>query len=152
MVKKSSCLFCVRDRSFVIFHPHLEVCIPVFLHSRAWLICCQVPLKSLYAFGFDLFQFSFSVNLLTFNLNILQHLPFMSSLLASLGLSSALPLHTCCPTCLFYLYFLFFFTEQLCSSLPLPLSQIIAAFLSFPRFFVKNLWTNLCLVLFGLFF
>lgn len=81
-----------------------------------------MPLKWLYAFGFYLFQFSFSVNLLTFNLNILQHLPFMSCLLASLGLSSALSLHTCCPTCLFYLYFLFFFTEQLCSSLPLSAS------------------------------
>lgn len=32
---------------------------------------------------------------------------------------SLLALHTCCAPCLFYLYFLFFFTEQLCSSLPL---------------------------------
>lgn len=35
---------------------------------------------------------------------------------------SVLALHTCSSTRLFYLYFLFFFREQLCSSLPLSAS------------------------------
>lgn len=89
-MKKSSLLFCVSDRSFVISHPQsLGVRIPALFHSHACLSWCQVSLKSLFVFGFYLFQFFFSVPLLTFNWNILQHLPFMSCLLASLGLSSS---------------------------------------------------------------
>lgn len=90
MMRKSSRLFCVRDRFFLIFHPHsLKVCIPALLHSNTYLIFFQVALKSLCVSGFYLLQFFFSVPLLTFNWNVLQHLPFMSCLLASLGLSSS---------------------------------------------------------------
>lgn len=87
MMRKSSRLFCVRDRVFLIFHPHLlKVCIPALLHSNTYFTFCQVSLKSLCVSGFYLLQFFFSVHFLTFNWNILQHLPFMSCLLA---LSSA---------------------------------------------------------------
>lgn len=121
MMRKSSRLFCVWDWFFLIFHPHsLMVYIPALLHSNTYLIFSQVSLKSLCVSGFYLLQLFFSVPLLTFNWNILQHLPFMSCLLASLGCPrrSLLALHTCSAPCLFYLYFLFFFTEQLCSSTP----------------------------------
>lgn len=87
MMRKSSRLFCVRDHFFLIFHPHsLKVCIPALLHSNTsfsvrclWNHCVS---------GFYL-QLFFSVPLLTFNRSILQHLPFMSCLLSSLGLSSS---------------------------------------------------------------
>lgn len=87
-MRKSSRRFCVRDHFFLIFHPHsFKVCIPALLHSNTYLIFCQVSLKSLCVPGFYL-QFFF-VPFLTFSRTILQHLPFMCCLLASLGLSSS---------------------------------------------------------------
>lgn len=153
-MRKSSRLFCVRDHFFLVFHPHsLEVCIPALLHSNTYLIFSQVSLNSLCVSGFYL-QFFFSVPLLTFNWNILQHLPFMSCLLASLGLSSSFSPFTLAPLLAYFIYIFSSFSLNSCA-LPshcLASSQIIAASLSFSHFFVKNLWVNPCLVLFGLLF
>lgn len=87
MMRKSSRLFCVRVHFLLIFYPHskgLYSCLAPFQH----LVFCRGSLKSLCVSSFYLLQFFFSVPLVTFNWNILQHLPFMSCLLASLGLSS----------------------------------------------------------------
>lgn len=58
---------------------------------------------------------------------------------------------TLAPPLAYFIYIFSSFSENSCA-LPshcLPLFQIIAALLSFSRFFVKNLWANLCLLLFG---
>lgn len=142
MMRKSSRLSCVRDRFFPPFHPlSWKVCIPALLHSDTYWIFCQVPLKSLHVSGFYLLRFFFAVSSLTFNWNILQHLPFLSCLLASLGLSSyfsSRPSHL-----LRFLLISFIFSPLSLNSCALPShslarSQIIAASLSFSRFFVRT--------------
>lgn len=114
------------------------------------LYSCFAPFQHLLNFqsgvseitGFYLLQLVFSVPLLTFNWNILQHLQFevLSSCQSRVVLVVLLSPFTLAPLLAYFIYIFSSFSLNSCG-LPthcLALSQIIAVSLSFSHFFVKN--------------